>query len=155
MASCVCVCVLSYMPFCCFLFATNNNNKYVGPPYSRTKIYAARINAADDALGSSKAAEGMIHCCYPRASNSLVTRLCSYVQFYTKCALLVLICAVLTAYLCSYNLQQYDATPWTPLGELTALPRPPDWIFGTGKGEKMERERKESAKGKERERKWK
>jgi len=99
----------------------------------------------------------MIHCCYPRAraSNSLVTRLCSYVQFYTKCALLVLICAVLTAYLCSYNLQHYDATPWTPLGELTALPRPPDWIFGTGKGEKMERERKESAKGKERERKWK
>jgi len=39
--------------------------------------------------------------------------------------------------LCSYNLQQGDATPRTPLGELAALPRPPGWILGRGKkGEK-------------------
>jgi len=32
------------------------------------------------------------------------------VQFYTKCAVIVLIFAVLTASLCSYNLLKLDAT---------------------------------------------
>jgi len=54
-------------------------------------------------------------------------------SFYTKCA-------VLAAHLCSYNLQQCDATPRTLLGELTALPRPLAWSFGRGK--KGERRRK-------------
>jgi len=33
----------------------------------------------------------------------------------------------------SYNLQQCDATPRTPLGELTGSTRPHDWILGRGK----------------------
>jgi len=37
-------------------------------------------------------------------------RVCPIVQFYTKCAVIVLICAVLTASLCSYNLLKLDAT---------------------------------------------
>jgi len=50
-------------------------------------------------------------------------------QFYTKCAFLILICAVLsTAHLS---------------GEQTALPRPTGWIVG-------ERDEKESRRGKER-----
>jgi len=36
---------------------------------------------------------------------------CPDVKFYTKCTVLGLIYAVLTAHLCSYNLQQCDATP--------------------------------------------
>jgi len=58
--------------------------------------------------------------------------------------------------LCSYNLQQCDATPQTPLGELTALTqtRPPGWILGRGKeGGKWRGKGKERAMGKEMERK--
>ena len=65
-------------------------------------------------------------------------------QFYRKCAVLVLIYAALTAHSCSYNLQQGDAAPWTPLGELTALLQT-SWLE---KG--REREGKERARGKER-----
>ena len=36
-------------------------------------------------------------------------------------------------------LQQCDATPPSPLGELTALPRPPGWILGEERNGKMER----------------
>jgi len=57
-----------------------------------------------------------------RTAHSSRGRVCPNVQFYAKkCAVPVLICAVLTTHLCSYNLQQRDATPRTPLGELTAL----------------------------------
>jgi len=68
------------------------------------------------------------------------------VQFYRKCVVLVLICAALTAHSCSYNLQQCDATPWTPLGELTALLQT-SWLE---RGREREREGKERARGKER-----
>ena len=52
--------------------------------------------------------------------------------------------------LCSYNLQHSDATPRTPMGELTALPRPPGWILGRGreKGNGWERKRKGRGKKK-------
>jgi len=85
------------------------------------------------------------------------------VQFYTKCAVLVLIYAVLTAHLCSYNLQQCDATPWTPLGELTALPQT-SWLDfgerkrrekGRGKGSGGKERRRGQWKGREEEGKWK
>ena len=49
------------------------------------------------------------------------------VQFHAKCTVLVLTCAVLAERLCSYNLQQCDTTPRTPLGELTALPQT-SWV---------------------------
>ena len=71
-------------------------------------------------------------------------RVCPGVQFYRKCAVLVLIYAALTAHSCGYNLQQCDATPLTPLGELTALIQT-SWLE-RGK----EREGKERARGKER-----
>jgi len=59
---------------------------------------------------------------------------CPNVQFYAKCPVPVLILAVLTARLCRYDLQQFDAMLRTPLhGELTALSRPPGWIFERGK----------------------
>jgi len=71
------------------------------------------------------------------------------VQFYTKCAVLVLIYAALTAHLCSYNLQQCDATPWTPLGELTALPQT-SWLdFGERKRRGKGRGKGSGGKGKE------
>jgi len=70
------------------------------------------------------------------------------VQFYRKCAVLVLIYAALTAHSCSYNLQQCDATPLTPLGELTALLQT-SWLERGREGER-EREGKERARGKER-----
>jgi len=78
------------------------------------------------------------------------------VQFYAKCPVPVVIIAVLTAHLCRYNLQQCDAALRTPLhGELTALPRPPGWIFWRGKegvnGVERERSGKEKGKGKVRE----
>ena len=82
-------------------------------------------------------AKELVHC------SVSASRVRPNVQFYTKCAVLVLICAVLTVHLCSYNLQQCDATPRTLLGELTTLPQT-SWLdFG---------ERKERGKGGERER---
>ena len=45
---------------------------------------------------------------------------------FIECAVMLLICAVLTVQL------QFAATPRTPLGELTALPRHP--VLGRGKG---------------------
>jgi len=62
--------------------------------------------------------------------------------------------------LCRYNLQQCDVTPRTPLGELTALPKTPDWILrrgkegekgggkGKGKGEGERKGKKKQVKGK-------
>ena len=77
-------------------------------------------------------AKELVHC------SVSASRVRPNVQFYTKCAVLVLICAVLTVHLCSYNLQQCDATPRTLLGELTTLPQT-SWLdFG---------ERKERGKG--------
>ena len=69
------------------------------------------------------------------------------VQFY------FLIRSVLSALLRRYNLQQCDATPRIPLGELTALPRTPDWIVWRSKeGEREEEEKaKWERKGKEKE----
>ena len=64
----------------------------------------------------------------PVGYTGLSIRVCPDVQFYTECAVIVVICPVLTAHLCSFT-----ATPRTPLGELTALPRPPDWISGERK----------------------
>ena len=84
-------------------------------------------------------------------------RVCPGVQFYTKCAVLVLIYAALTAHLCSYNLQQCDATPLTPLGELTALPQT-SWLDfgerkrrgkGRGKGSGGKERRRGQRKGRE------
>jgi len=76
-------------------------------------------------------------------------RVCPDVKFYTKCAVLVLIYAVLSAHLCSYNLQQCDATPWTPLGELTALPQT-SWLdFGERKRRGKGRGKGSGGKGKE------
>ena len=53
--------------------------------------------------------------------------------------------------MCSYNIPQRDATPRTPLGELTALPQ----TSGLDFGDRRERDRK--GKGKERAmgKKWK
>jgi len=81
-------------------------------------------------------------------------RVCPGVQFYTKCAVPVLICAVLTVHLCSYSLQQCDATPQTFLWELTALYQT-FWLDfgerkGRGKGGESGSEGKEKTKGEER-----
>ena len=78
-------------------------------------------------------------------------RVCPGVQFYTKCAVPVLICAVLTVHLCSYSLQQCDATPQTFLWELTALYQT-FWLDfgerkGRGKGGESGSEGKEKTKG--------
>jgi len=77
------------------------------------------------------------------------------VQFYTKCAVVVHIRAVLTAYMCTLRFQQCDATPRAPIGELTAFRRSPGpgWILGErkGKGKGREREIEERAREKERE----
>ena len=69
---------------------------------------------------------------------------CANVKFNTKRAALVLFCAVLTAHLCSYNIQQCDASLRTPLRELTALPQA-SWLdFGEWKGRgKLDRKRRD------------
>ena len=74
-------------------------------------------------------------------------RVCPKVQFYAKCAVLVLINFVQFYQLQSTAMRCYAPDP---AGELTALPRPPGWILGeerNGKGGKMEREEKERASG--------
>jgi len=65
------------------------------------------------------------------------------VQFYRKCAVLVLIYAALTA-----HLQQCDATSLTPLGELTALLQT-SWLE---RGRERERKGRGGKKGKASER---
>jgi len=47
---------------------------------------------------------------YAHKTSGLYFRVCPNVQFYTKRAVIVLICAALTANLCSYNLLQCNAT---------------------------------------------
>jgi len=53
--------------------------------------------------------------------------------------------------MCSYNIQQRDATPRTPLGELTALPQ----TSGLDFGDRSERDRKRKGKEREMGKKWK
>ena len=95
------------------------------------------LNRRSDALICNVAS--WCHC--DNWSNSDLTttnpRVRTNLQFCTKCAVLVLICAVLTAHLYSYNSQQSDATPPDPAGELTALPQT-SWLDF---GERKEREK--------------
>jgi len=53
--------------------------------------------------------------------------------------------------MCSYNIPQRDATPRTPLGELTALPQTSGLDFGDRKGRGKKKEGKEKGDGKEKE----
>ena len=66
---------------------------------------------------------------------------------------LVLICAVLTARLCSYNLQQCDATPWIRCRGISSagsmFGREKDWDKGgKGKGQGEQKGKEQEVKGK-------
>ena len=68
------------------------------------------------------------------------SRVCRNVLFHTRCAVLVLICAVLTAHLCTVTIYSSAMLRPEPAGEASSAP--PDLLVGF-LGEKRRRKREE------------